>query len=162
MSKTIVIQGTTINFPEPGASPDWGQAIEDFAVATQSAIASAVGTYDVAPQVMNIDAYNPTSGNTNITNLSFSTTQVRGAIVDISVYRNTSSTTVSETTTLTLVYNASNTTGQKWEMARETVGDASITFNVTDVGQVQFTTTTLAGTGHTGILTYRARAVLNS
>lgn len=162
MSRTITIQGTPIQFPDPGASPDWGQAVEDFAVAVESALSGIAGSFDVPPQVMNIDAYNPSLSNIDITNLSFSTSQVRGAVIYIAVSRQTNSTVASEMDCLTLVYNANNSVGQKWEITRQYAGNGSISFNVTDVGQLQFTTTAISGTGHTGILSYRAVAVLNS
>jgi hypothetical protein len=158
----ITVNGIPIDFPDTGNSPDWSEAIIDFADAVADTLSGISGAFDVPPQVMNIDSYNPTTTNTDISNLSFSTSEVRGAVIDIAVSRATASTTVSEMCTLTLVYNEDNSVGQKWEMAREMVGDGQIQFNVTDSGQVQFTTTAISGANHTGILTYRARAILNT
>lgn len=162
MSKTITIQGTDIQFPTSGESPDWSQPIVDFAEAVESALTGVSGAYDVSPQVMNIDAYNPTGSAIDITNLSFSTTEVLSATITISVYRDTTTTTSTETSVLNIVYNATNGTGQKWEMTREATGDASITFSITDAGQVQFETTALGGSSHVGHLSYSAKALLNS
>lgn len=162
MSRSITIQGTVIDFPAPGESPEWGQAVEDFAVAVQTALNGVAGAYDVSPQVMNIDAYNPTSSATDITNLGFSTTSVRGAIINIAVSRQTNSTKATEISVLHIVYNADGGTGSKWSITRETTGDASIDFTVTDGGQVQFTTTAVSGSSHTGILSYSAKSLLNS
>jgi hypothetical protein len=162
MSRTIVIQGTSVDFPEPGTSPDWGQAVEDFAVAVEDALSGVAGAFDVAPQVMNIDAYNPSLSNIDITNLSFSTTNVRAAIINIAVSRQTNTTKETEISVIHVVYNSSNSVGQKWEITREITGDASISFNITDSGQVQFTTTSISGSSHTGILSYSGKALLNS
>ena len=47
-------------------------------------------------------------------------------------------------------------------MVRSGQGDANISFSITDLGQVQFTTTALTGIDHTGIISFRALAILNA
>lgn len=158
----ITIQGQVIDFPDTAESPDWSEAVIEFAEATEEALAGVAGAFDVPPQVMNIDAYNPTVSNVDITNLSFSTTSVRAAVINIAVSRQTNSTKISEFSILNIVYNADNSVGQKWEITREYTGNGSISFNITDTGQVQFTTTTVSGSSHTGILSYSAKALLNT
>ena len=159
---TIIISGTVIEFPDSSESPDWSQSVIQFAQSVETALSGVAGAFDVSPQVFNIDAQNPTSTNIAIPNLTFSTTSVRSANIRISVYRNTSSASAAEFSDIDIVYNTNNSIGQKWEISREITGDGKILFNITDTGQVQFTTTTLAGTGHTGILSYSAKALLNS
>lgn len=102
--------------------------------------------------------------NTNIDlpNLSFPTSTVRGAFISYAVYRNTSTTTVTESGNLIVNYNPTAAIGQKWEISNDFIGDANVSFNITDVGQVQFSSTLLAGTGHNGTITYQAKAVLQS
>jgi hypothetical protein len=68
---------------------------------------------------------------------------------------------VAESGTLECVYNNSRTSGQKWEFSRSGEGDSNVEFNVTDLGQVQFSTTALTGINHTGIIAYRALSILN-
>ena len=164
----LVIKGTTINIPASGASPSWAQAIIDAFTVTADAVNVFAGTYDVAPQTKNIDIYN-SSSNIDINNLVFPQPDVRAVTVFYSVYRKTNETTlgaldnkeVTEAGTLELAYNASRGVGLKWEVVRSGLGNASINFNVTDLGQVQFTTTALTGISHTGIISYRAISVLN-
>lgn len=164
MSKTINIQGTIIEFPESGTSPDWAEAVDQFAEAVETALAGVVGPYDVSPQVMTINGptYNPTASSIDIPNLAFSTIAVRAAKIEIAVYRETTTSEVSENNTILIVYNDSNTPGTKWELSRETVGDASIDFTITDTGEVQFTTTSIGGINHIGVISYSAKALLNS
>ena len=107
------------------------------------------------------------NANTNVSlpNLSFSTTNVVGAIIDYSVFRNTTgSGAVTETQTGSIVinYNATNPTGNLWEISDEHVGIANTTFSITDVGQVQFSTIAITGTGYNGFVTYQAKAILQS
>lgn len=155
---TIIIQGTPIDFPDSDQSPNWAPAVIQFAQAVEAALSIAIGTFDISPQVMNIDASNPGT-NVNIHNLSFSTTQVRGAFIRYTVYRNTSTTTAVEGGTIEIVYNPAGPVNNKWEISRVRTGNAFIDFTVTDVGQVQFTTATLSGINHVGRLSYEANAL---
>lgn len=165
----IVIKGTTINIPDTGASPQWAPAIIEAFQALTDAVNVFSGTFDVAPQTKNIDAYN-SSSNIDVDNLIFPPSDVRAVTVFFTVYRKTTDTTlgsgdgqeVTETGTLEMVYNSSRPANQKWEVGRIGEGEAFIDFNVTDLGQVQFTTTSLTGINHVGILSYRALAILNS
>lgn len=158
MAITITIQGTEIEFPSSGGSPDWASAVDQFAVAVEEALSNVVGTYDISPQQFVLDSV-PNATATNITNLSFSPSVVSGAEVRYSVYRNTSLETVSESGKLLLVYNSSNGVGEKWEIAREAVGDADVTFTISDTGQIQITTTALSGTGYNGYVSFAGQAL---
>ena len=154
----IVIAGTPIDFPDTASSPDWSEAVIQFATAVESALSSVVGSFDVAPQSFVLDSYNPGS-NIDVPNLSFSTASVRAAFIRYSVYRNTSSTTVTESGDMIIVYNPTNPVSNKWEVIQQRVGDASISFTITDTGQMQLTTSTLAGLSHSGKLVYSAQAL---
>lgn len=78
------------------------------------------------------------------------------------MYRNTSLNTAVEGGTINIVYNPAGPTGNKWQIDRKYLGDASIDFNVTDTGQIQFSTSALSGTSHTGLITFSAQALLQS
>lgn len=160
---TITIQGTPIEFPNSSASPNWAEGVIAFAEAVESALTSAVGPYDVPPQVVTIDAYNPGT-NVDIAALTFPTANVRAAFIRYSVFRTASSptTTAYEAGTLTLVYNPNGSTNSKWEVIRSYVGDGSITFSVSDTGQVSFSTTQIGTTSHTGKLSFVAQALQQS
>lgn len=163
----IIIKGTPIDLPDSAASPNWSPAIIEAFQAIADAVNAVTATYDVAPQVQNIDANN-SSTNVDLNNLTFPSADVRAATVYYSVYRQTEDSgppdgqEVAEAGTLEIVFNDANPITQKWEIVRMFEGDASITFSVTDLGQIQFSTSPLTGTNHTGIVTYRAIAVLNT
>ena len=160
MSIPINIQGTTDTFPSSGESPNWAPAIIQFAQLVSAALAFSVGPFDIPPQtfVMTSNVNN----NVPLPNLSFPTTQVQGAIIDYSVSRSTNSVVVSETGSMVINYNSSFPVGKKWEISQDYVGGSQTTFNITDVGQIQFSTTLIAGTSHQGKITYQAKAILNS
>jgi len=163
----LLIKGTIINFPESAASPNWAPAVIQTVEALTEAVNSISATYDVAPQAQNIDANNSAT-DVELNNLSFPSADVRAATVFYSVYRKTQDSgppdgqEVSESGQLEIVYNQSNPVNQKWEMSRVFQGEGYISFSITDQGQITFTTTALSGINHTGIITYRALAVLNS
>jgi hypothetical protein len=163
----LIIKGTPVNIPDSAASPNWAPGIIQGFEVIADALNSVVGSFDIPPQTQNIDANN-SSTNVNISNLSFPTSEVRAATIYYSVYRKTEPSgppdgqEVSEAGTLEIVYNESRPSTQKWEVVRSGAGDAQIDFNVTDLGQVQFSTTALTGINHIGIVSYRAISVLNS
>ena len=158
MSFNVTIQGTTIPVASSGESPNWASGIVSVIQAIANALSSVIGPYDISTQSFDISSYNSVS-NQNITGLVFSTAVVRSALIRYTVYRNTNSTTVAETGLMEVVYNPGNSSGHKWELMREYTGNASITFNITDTGQVQFTTTSISGTGHSGKISFSAQAI---
>lgn len=157
---TINIQGTIINFPDSGSSPNWAQPIIDFAKAVEGALGSFVGPFDIPPQIY-IMTSNANS-NVDLPNLSFPTANVQGAFINYSVFRNTSTQTITETGSFMVNYNPTAGVGAKWEISREYIGNAQIQFNITDVGQVQFSTSLITGTGHVGRITYQAKSILQN
>jgi hypothetical protein len=163
---TIVIKGTPIEVPSSGSSPNWAPGIVEAIESLADAVNSVTATYDVPPQVQNIDANN-SSTNVNINNLNFPATDVRAATIYYSVYRKTQNSgppdgqEVTEAGQLEISYNASRSIGQKWELVRTGQSDALIDFNITDLGQLQFSTEPLTGVSHTGIISFRAIAILN-
>lgn len=93
--------------------------------------------------------------------MSFNPTAVRGANLDYSIYRNTSTTEFAEKGQLQLVYKNGGTVGSKWTIGRVFFGDdAGITFTMTDAGQIQYTSTNMSGTGYSGIVKFEAKALL--
>lgn len=159
MSTTLVIQGTVIDFPSSGQDPNWAPAVIAFAEAVTAALQGVAGDFDVSPQIFTLDAYNPGT-NVAIPLLTFPVSNVLSVQINYSVTRTTSLTTVVDAGVITMVYNGANPSNFKWEVARVGVTDSGgITFNVTDAGVVQFTTSTLSGTSHVGKLLYSARAL---
>lgn len=165
----ITIKGTPINIPASGANPNWSPAIIEAFQALADAVNVFTGSFDVAPQTMNIDVYN-SSSNIDVTNLSFPPADVRAVAIFYTVYRKTDESApaagdnmeVAETGTLSCVYNNSRPSTQKWEVGRVGPGDALIDFTMDDLGQIQFTTSPLTGINHTGVVSYRALSILNA
>lgn len=156
----LIINGTVIDFPESAESPNWSVAMILFAEAVADALATAIGTYDVAPQAFTIDAFNTTT-NTSISNLTFPTANVRAVFIRYSVYRTTDTETAYEAGDMIAMYNPGNPVNSKWALSQGNItgGGAQISFNVTDTGQFRFSTTPLAGSNHTGKIIFDARSL---
>lgn len=162
----IIIKGTEIDIPNSGASPNWSPAIIEAFQAIADAVNAVTATFDVAPQTQNIDANNVAT-NIELNNLSFPSSDVRAVTVYYTVWRKTENSgppdgqEVVEAGTLECSFNDSRPVTQKWELVRSGQSDALIDFNITDSGQIRFTTTALTGINHTGIVSYRAISILN-
>lgn len=158
MSTQVVVGGEIIEFPSSGAQANWSPPLIQFAQAVSGVLASVAGAYDVPAQILTLSSDVNTS--LNIPLLTFPTTNVRSAFIRYAIYRLSDTTTESETGTLEIIYN--NATGA-WQISREAVGtDTNSTFTVTNVGQVQITTTAIGGVYDTGTLSYVASAILQT
>ena len=166
MSTRIIIKNTPIDIPVSGDSPDWSEGVTLALQTLADAVNTATGTYDVPPQVLNIDIYN-TATDINIDNLYFPPAEVLSAFIFYSVKRSTDDSgppdgqNITEEGSLEIVYNSDNPINNKWEIARTYMGDANITFSIADTGQVMFSTTALTGINHTGIISFRALSITN-
>jgi hypothetical protein len=162
MSTILTINNQVITFPTSGTNPDWSSAVDQFAVAVAEALGSVVNPGDVFPQAFSINSFNSAS-NIPIPALSFPTSTVLAVFIHYAVYRTTSSANASEAGDIILLYNPNNGTGLKWTLSQGNITGvgAQINFNVTDGGQVQFSTTALSGSGHQGVISFDARALPN-
>lgn len=160
----LIISGQVISFPDDSASADWAEGVISFAEATEQALSGLAGPFDVAPQTMDISAYNTISNTAPITNLSFSTTSVKAITIYIATTRKSDITANSETqyNTLNAIYNAD--ASPPWNMSTEGVGDAGITFTISSTGVVSFVINTAITVTSTYIaqLSYSAKALLTS
>lgn len=157
----ITIQGTVIEFPNTASAPSWSEAVIQFAQAVELALQQTAGAFDVPPQTLNIDAQNPGT-NISIAELAFPVSEVRKITISYAVVRQTSLSNVSQEGTIEAVYNINNPVNNKFERRHNYSGDASITFDISDTGQVSFSTAALSGTGHTGTIIFSAKALQNT
>lgn len=158
MSVQIVVGGEIIEFPSSGAQANWSPALIQFAEATAGVLAGVAGSYDVSPQIYSI--VSDVNTNVNVPLLTFPIANVRSAMIRYAIYRVSDTTTEAETGVVEIVYN--NATSS-WQISREATGtDNGLTFSVTNVGQVQFSTTAIGGTYTSGTLSYAATAILQA
>lgn len=162
MSKTITFGSTPVDVPSSADAPNWAEGVTQAFEAIAETLATVAGAFDVPSQSINIDSSNPGVPNTDIGPLNFPITSVRAVNIIYAVFRTTSSVTAYETGTIIAIYSPANPIGSKWEMSQDSVGDAKISFYITDSGQVQYTCQTLAGTSHAGKIIFQGKAILQS
>lgn len=161
MSVPIIINGVTVAFPSSGQDANWSSAVIQAIQLIAEALNISAGPFDIPPQ--NYVMTSNVNSNVDIPNLSFPVTDVSGAIVFYTVGRHTDTTVLSQTGFLLLNYDSSRATNSKWQVTDQyTNSGAQIVFSMTDVGQVQFSTTSISGPNFAGHIQFRALAVLNS
>lgn len=155
----ITINGTVVSLPASSASPNWAPAILQAFSLIEAALAGVSGSFDISPQVLDISAFDTATDQT-LTGLSFSTSAVRSAVITYYVYRDSSTASdKSESGQILIDYNADRASNQKWSLQQECVGNASISFSITDAGQFTFTTTTIGGITHVGYIGFFAKTL---
>jgi len=155
----IVINGTPIPFPNTGTSPVWSEAVIQFAQLVEDALSGLISTGDVSKQFFTLNASHNPAASTTLTGLSFSTAVVRAGFIRYAVFRETDTTSVYEMGEMNVIYNPNNPVNQKWELQREYIGDAQITFTIDDAGQFSFSTTAIVGANHSGKISFTAQAL---
>lgn len=155
MAITVTIQGTSYSIPQQGANPPWGTDLTDLLEALVSAVNSQSGTGDLL--LTSFDIANNQVAAANVTGASFNTSSVRSAIISYSVYRSTASSEVSECGHIYVTYKS---TASSWEIAQSKVGESSVVFSMTTAGQLQYTSSNIAGASYSGKMKFLARAFL--
>jgi hypothetical protein len=160
MSVQITIQGNVIDFPTSGSSPNWAPAVVDFAQAVETALESAIGEYDIAPQ--SLDILNNQASAQNLAGIAFPSTAVRSFALNYTIYRSTATpTSKAEVGTLTAVFNDLQ---NDWVVQRGFSGDDSgVTFtidNTSNAGQLKYTSSNISGASYSGKITLSAKALL--
>lgn len=158
----INIAGTQIQFPDSATSPNWAEPVVQFAEAVAAALSAVSGPFDISPQVYDMVA--SVNTNVDIPNLSFPPSEVRSSTITYAIFRDPdtaiSGNIVVESGTIIITYSDDALVGEKWIKTRQYEGDASVTFSVTDVGQVQFSSTSIGSGTHEGRITYSAKSLL--
>lgn len=154
MAKQVTVNGSEYTLDQQGDNPPWGEELSDLLQALVDVAAQVINTGDV-PTTSFIIADN-TGSPTSITGLLFDPATVRSSVIEYSVYRSNIGNEASECGTMLVTYKS---TAGTWELARYAVGDAGVTFTITNAGQVQYTSTDLSGTT-AGTMKFRARSFL--
>ena len=156
MSRVLIINNTPYNYPTAGDEPGWGGQATDWAEAVTNVLAELLGPNDILETAFNI-ANNQTSA-ADITGLFFNAASVRAANITYSVYRisNTNLSGNAETGTIQLIYD--NVIG--WSINQGNIlGSSGVTFSITVVGQLQYTSTNIGSLGYSGTMKFRAKCL---
>lgn len=154
MSKTLTIGSQEFEFPTQGQSPDWGSTVTDFAEAVADALATVQQPNDILISSANI-ANNQTIA-ANIPGFSFTTSEVLSINAEYFITRSTTSpvSTVTESGSIKGNYDGSN-----WYITIQSENDAGVVFSITPSGQIQYTSSNIAGSGYNGSIKFKAKVI---
>jgi hypothetical protein len=160
MPVTLTINNNTYNFPASGEDPNWGPEATDWAIAVTDVLNTLLAPGDILLSTATIN--NNVAVLTNVNGLLFDPSQVRAANVSYSVYRTSTSNPSGyvEEGTIFLIYDNNASAGNKWTMSQRINGNAGISFNITDAGQIQYITTDIGAAGYSGTMKFLAKTLL--
>lgn len=159
MAVSIVIAGTTYNFPESGESPNWGPEATDTIVAMAAALSSLISPGDILQTTFTID--NNISVATNVNGLLFDSGTVRAANIQYAIYRTSTANPAgnAETGLIKIIFDDDATVGEKWKLSQDKDGDAGVVLSMGDDGQMTYISTDIDSVGYVGTITFTAKSL---
>jgi hypothetical protein len=157
MSQTVTISGTSYTIGDQGASPPWGADLNDLLLALVQVAQATSGGGDILTTSFNVA--NNQVAPANVTGASWDTSTVRGFILSYSLYR---STNINEESETGQIYGTYSSTANTWQIAQTYAGSSGISFTITNAGQLQYTSSNVAGTGYSGKLKFAGKSFLQA
>lgn len=155
MSIPLIVNNSTFNYPEPGDPKGWGEDATGWATEVTLLLSDLKGPNDIIQTAFSIN--NNQAVASNIIGLAFDSATVRYAIVDYTIYRSTSTNEVAEGGQLHLIY---KNVAATWLIEQDRQGDDSgVVITITNGGQLQYTSSNLAGLSYSGTISFRARTL---
>lgn len=159
MSKTLIVNNTDYQYPVAGDDPGWGEEATGWAEEVTNVLADLQTPGDILQSTFGI----PLTGSGDVNGLLLGTATVRAAKIDYSIYRVSTAATSGtvETGTMIAVYDNAASSGQKWLLTLQYQGNAFVSFNIEDTGQVTYVSTAgpHSAPGYSGIMKFRAKAL---
>lgn len=159
MSRTLVVNNTSFDYPEAGEDPGWGEAATGWAEAVTEVLGTLVAPGDILQTTSSLA--NNVSSLTNVSGLLFDPAIVRAVNVTYNIYRisDTNPSGNIENGVIYLNYDNNASAGNKWLLSQQINGNSGVTFNITDLGQVQYKSTDIGSTNYSGIMVFGARTL---
>jgi hypothetical protein len=144
----------------PSTQTHWIVAVAQAYSATQINInpVSAAGAIYIEETVPVATIANNQASATNLTGVIFDPLEYRGVILDYAIYRitDTASSAVVQVGELRLAYNTQSTT---WYLSDNYAGqNAGVTFSISGSGQIQYTSSDIAGANYIGTMEYSIKS----
>lgn len=154
---SIILQVNNIPFtiPTQGEQPAWGEGLTDYLTEVARVLNSLKGANDILETGATIQ--NNVTTFQDIPDFKFNPATVRSFAVQCSVSRETGSTKVYESFTLSGLR-----TDSDWILQLEGFGDSGIEIDITSAGQVQYKSSNISGTGYSGLIKFRGIGITNS
>lgn len=159
MSRTLIINNVPYTIPDAGDPPGWGGDTTDWMTAVTEVINSVVGSADILPTSFTV-ANNQVSPS-DVTGLIFDGGAVRSSVINYNIYRisDLNPSGFAESGTLTVLYDSNAAT--PWTMTQGDVnGYSGVNLNITNSGQIQYTSTDIGTVNYSGLMTFYAKSIL--
>lgn len=159
MAIQLTVAGTPYTYPESGEEPNWSGGATDWAIAVTAVLNTLVGPNDILDTTFTIN--NDQSVATNINGLLFDPGTVRAANIDYSIYRTSTANPAghSETGTIYLIFDNSASATNKWQLGQKDIGEAGVSFSISDSGQISYISSDIGTTGYFGEITFSAKTL---
>lgn len=155
MPVTVIVNNTPIAYPDDGDEPGWGGQATLFATEVAEVLNNIQGTDDIPETTFNIANNNPSP--MDIVGFIFNPATVRSAVLNYSIYRTTDAAELAEKGSLEIVYKNGGPATEKWTIGRVFFGDdAGVEITMTDAGQGQYTSSSIAGNNYSGQIVFEA------
>jgi hypothetical protein len=160
MPISLVVNNISYEYPVPGDSAGWGQPATDWATEVTLVLNNIQGPNDIPQTTVSIA--NNIVSSTNITGLSFNTGQVRAAFIQYTIYRTSTSNPSGSTEAGYMIATYDNLagSGSKWSLTMGPInGNSGVIFSITDLGQIQYTSTNIGSTGYVANIHFSAKSL---
>lgn len=154
MSKTLTVNNTSFNYPDAGEPKGWGEEATAWAEEVTDVLADLKGPNDILQSSFSIG--NNQSTFADVVGLIFDPGQVRSATIQYNIYRVTDTQELSEEGVLRVVY---KNNAAVFELTQDSSGDSGVSFQILPTGQVQYSSSLVAGVSYVGTMKFRAQTL---
>lgn len=156
MPRVLIVNNTPFVYPTSGDEPGWGSDATGWASAVTQVLTDLLGPNDILETAFNI-ANNQTVF-ADVTGLTFNGASVRAANITYSVFRVSTANPSGNSETGTIQLDYDNNLG--WSINQGSIlGNAGVTFTVTNTGQVQYKSTDINALNYVGTMKFRAKTL---
>jgi len=159
MAIDLTVANNIYSYPEPGEDPGWAEGATDWAKAVTDVLNTLLAPSDILETSYIIN--NNIAVATDVNRLFFDPGVVRAANITYSIYRASSTNTAGKTESGVIYINFDNAAapGSKWTIGQQTIGNAGVSFTITDAGQLQYTSTDIGSVSYQGSIKFLAKTL---
>ena len=151
MSRDLTVRNNTYVYPDAGENPGWGEDATEWAQAVTDSLNDLQGPNDI-PATSVIIADNVIIPS-DVPGLRFIGTAVRSFEAEYNIFRSDGTNNSVESGRIYGYYDGTN-----WQISQQFLGDASVTLSINNLGQVQYTSSSIGGL-YVGIMKFRAKTI---
>lgn len=153
----LTINGQIFDFPTSGQEPNWADGLSGWAEEVTTVLNSIAGTGTINETQVTIDN---NATNKVVNGLLFNEAFTQGMEITYRIYRKTDSIELAEKGSLDVVFKPGAV--EKWFISRriDAGDDSLVALDITDQGQITYTTTPIAGTNYQGYIRFKTKNVL--